>query len=441
MSKHIGEGLNETGAATRLETDKSNDDAAIVKLAARGLTAISAKSREHERADIPEKRKSTFDDDEKLIPRFVYREEGEDGEVIEGEEFYDYGPAYDGYYGDEPVEREEYGNEARRYEVFPLPKEITERYQFIEKLPRNVAIMGGMARSIAREVITGDREPIRDIDLVNILDESGKSLNTEEELDRLAQEYMPDDYAFGHGIQDDELEHYFQTRDLTVNEALVMNGALVVSNFAYNDLQENIIRPTSYEQAFTGVRASSRLALRALMMQTMLNECTSSYPTIEDMRIDGDYLGSFDIAVQLNKAMSRGAATAQRFTDLLAEYGAIPSELTGKPKATAKYLLKYKLQRFEFRPNDDKRVSEGEDGAEAEQIDYHMGDSKLRAALREYKSDLRAERVNGHYTAAEYADINRQKYDYVVAKEEDYGYDYSDEDYEEEDYEEDYEDS
>jgi len=69
-------------------------------------------------------------------------------------------------------------------------------------------VMGGIARSIAREMITGEREPIRDIDLVNILDEEGNSENDHETLDMLSRKYMPDDDLFGHSIRDETLEHY-----------------------------------------------------------------------------------------------------------------------------------------------------------------------------------------------------------------------------------------
>ena len=78
--------------------------------------------------------------------------------------------------------------------------------------------MGGVARSIAREIITGEREPVRDINLVNIIDENGSSEVDSATLDDLSQKYMPDDYAFGYGIGDETLDHYFKTRDFTINK-------------------------------------------------------------------------------------------------------------------------------------------------------------------------------------------------------------------------------
>jgi len=318
-------------------------------------------------------------------------------------------------------ERWEYSSAERSFEILPLSAEIRERYPFLDSLPKNIAVMGGMARSIAREMITGDREPIRDIDLVNILDSDGESFNDDETLDRLAREYMADDYRYGHGIGDDYLERYFDTRDFTVNESLIMNGALIVSNFAYDDLQENIIRPTYHEMSRSDYWPRSRLALRGLMMQAVLEECTSSYPTIEDMEIDEKYIYSFDVAVNLNKAMSRGAETARKFTDLLADYEIIPAELGGRPKATARYLRKYKVQDFEFRMNDDQRVSKNQH--HANRIDYYASDPEMRAAMSEYEDNLDAERFEGQYTREEFDDINRQKFDFSQLNEgDDYYY-------------------
>lgn len=439
MSEKIWVSAENGVRATERDTDaeRLQSIAEAARLAVRGLMKVTrADITLHDTTEIPKRvAKSEIDEtDAELIPHYYLFDEN--GEVED--EFYQYTPTErDERRVEHPV-RTEFAEEARRYEVFSLPTEITERYKFLTELPENVAVMGGMARSIAREVITGDREPIRDIDLVNILDSNQESLHDREELDRLAQKYMPDDYAFGHGIESDTLESYFRTRDFTVNEALVVNNTLIVSNFAYNDLQENIIRPTYYEMMYSGVRASSRLALRALMMQTVLSECTSSYPTIEDMRIDGDYLGSFDTAVQLNKAMSRGAETARQFTNLLAEYGAIPAELGGQPKATAKYYLKYRVQNFTFRANNDPRIDDRV--VEPETIDYHATDKKVQEELDAYKSDRRAEKYEGHYTQADFDEINKQKYDY--SQEEEYDdYDDYDDYYEDEDYYDEDEDS
>lgn len=338
--------------------------------------------------------------------------------------------------------QEEDQDRERSFSIIPLPDRIIEHYPFIKELPKNIAVMGGTARSIAREIITGDREPIRDIDLVNILDKDGESFNDSETLDSLSREYMADDYVYGHGIEDDNLSHYFSTRDFTVNETLILNGSLILSEQAYDDFQENIIRPTQYEFPDRDWRPpTSRLAMRALMMQTVLEGCTSSYPTVEDMNISETQVHPFEVAVTLNKAMSRGAETACRFTDLLADYNIIPAELAGQPKAAAKYLLKYRLYSFEFRPNGNSDVNVQKQTSDFDSPGplkvYHASDPSIRAALAEYEDDISTERLEGQYTAEEYADINSQKSDcynyYYDEDDEDDDYYDDDEDYYDED--------
>ncbi len=345
--------------------------------------------------------------------------EGEDdgyGEYYYGGDYDEYG-SYDLHEGNERLEVKEDG---LRIEAISLPQEIWERYDFLKELPEGVAVMGGVARSIAREVITGDREPIRDIDLVNIVDEAGNSKVDGDTLERLGRKLMPDDYAFGHGVGNDTLEHYFASRDFTVNQSLVLDGKLLVSDVAYDDFQENIIRPTYYELPYDGDSLSSRLFLKAVMMRSVLSQVTESIPLLEDIDAAPDYIGSFDLALFLNKAMSRGAETACIFTEDLADWGVIAEEYADRPKAMAKRLLD-EVYSFEFRPSTDPHFMDtvGTDDLEGFFIpeamaEYYDGDPKIRAAMAEYEDggpltlDFGSgrERTSGHYSQADYDEIN-----------------------------------
>ena len=151
--------------------------------------------------------------------------------------------SYENDYQDED-ERIEFRDSYKRINQVPLTPEIYERFPFLHELPQGIAVMGGVARSITRQFLTGDIEPIRDIDLVRIDDREGDQSVSPEELDLLSQKFMPEDYAFGHGIQSESFEHYFRTRDFTVNESLILNNQLYFTESAKNDFLENIIRPT-----------------------------------------------------------------------------------------------------------------------------------------------------------------------------------------------------
>lgn len=328
----------------------------------------------------------------------------------------DYYSEYEGrYYAEERVDFDE---EKLTLQEIPLPAEILRRYSFLSELPNGVAVMGGVARSIAREIITGEREPIRDVDLVNIIDEDGNSETDDNTLDALSRKFMPDDYAFGHGIGNDTFDRYFKTRDFTVNQSLIKDGKLIISDFAYNDFQENIIRPTYFEHPYDGDNIDSRLFLKALMMRSVLSQISDSIPLIEDMERP-EHISSFNTALFLNKAMSRGAETARIFTEDLADWDIISEDYAGRPVALAKALLE-DVYAFEFRSSADERFK---DVSECEDMNgffippsmsrYYASDPTIRRAIAEYEDDLdesidgEKERISGYYTQAEYDDINR----------------------------------
>ena len=348
----------------------------------------------------------------------------EDDNYDHGEYAYDdYDDGYDDYdynsYYNGDNERLEVKEDELKIREIPLPENILKRYDFIEKLPSGIAIMGGVARSVAREILTGEKEPIRDIDLVEITDNEDESTVDPELLDELTQTYMPDDYAFGHGIGLDTLEDYFSTRDFTINECLIKDGKLLVSELAENDFKENIIRPTYYEAPYDGDKLSGRLFLKAILMQTVISQISESIPLLEDVHVNFQYIGDFDTAVFLNKAMSRGVETAVKFTENLAEWGVVYPEFAGRPMALAKDLLT-NAYNFKFRPSTDERFLEPEEGRDMSGFfvpkamqEYHSSDPAIARAIDEYDSgpdysndDNDGEPVSGYYTQEDYDEIN-----------------------------------
>ena len=331
----------------------------------------------------------------------------------EDEDWYEDSEYYESY------EREELKEENLELISIDIPKHIIERFPFLLELPSGIAVMGGVARSVAREMITGDREPMRDIDLVNILDKNGESKIPAEVVDELSREYMPDDYSFGHGMESTTIEDYFGSRDFTINQVLLMDDKLLVSDAAYNDFQENIIRPTYYEMPYSDYTLGGRLFLKALMLRGIVSQVSDSIPLLEDIN-PPDEVGSFNIALFLNKAMSRGSETARIFTDDLADWDVISEEYAGRPIALAKSLLE-EVYAFEFRPSTNKRFYDIE---ECDDIggyfvppamsEFYASDPAIREAIAEYDgipnkpSPYReGERISGHYTQEDYDEINR----------------------------------
>lgn len=344
---------------------------------------------------------------------------------------------------EEDEEESEYESEVNEYErlefkedhlkinQYPLGEEIFERFPFLNELPQGIAVMGGVARSIARQTLTGDLEPIRDIDLVNITDRQGEEPVSDDELIKLSEKYMPEDFAFGHGIQSEDFDHYFQTRDFTINQSLVLNGNLYVSEAAQNDFIENIIRPTYYELPYSDDELSSRLFLKAVMMKSILSNVTSSVPLIEDVEYVGD-VRLFDIALTLNKTMSRGVEVARGFTRDLVDWDLLRRRFYDRPVAAAKYLRSH-LWEFDFYPSGFKEEESSEDKIYSKPLkpasfheqhsipdsmyDFHSSDPAIRRAIAEYEipsgQDVRSHDYRESYEEPEYGHYSESDYEYI----------------------------
>lgn len=357
---------------------------------------------------------------------------------------------YDYWEDDYGPERAEELEREQKFELFTVPEELLEEYGIPKDLPQGVCVMGGTARSLARRMISGDREPVRDLDLVHITELSSPDQPlSKEELDEVSKKYMPDDFTYGHGIQTERIEDYFGSRDLTINQCLLSGNRLLMTRAAYDDFQENIIRPTYYEKRYEDDICHDRLLMRSLLLQTVLRESTESYPTLEEFTIYDDddenyfeeeeedddrdetitYLvDNFEQVVTLNKAMSRGVKTAQNFTKTLAEWGIINPKFVEQPMMLAKELNTRLRYPFVYRPldspmedplddslNDDRQnnynsLAELEPGS----ANYYANDPAVRQAMREYDSQptraalaTRQEPQGATYSLADYEWMNK----------------------------------
>ena len=326
---------------------------------------------------------------------------------------------------DEGDERTEELEREKQFEVLTIPREISREYD-LPKLPEGVAIMGGTARSVARQVVAGDMEPVRDLDLVYIpeLSDSDDKLS-DAELDDLSKEYMPDDYMYGRGIQTEELENYFLTRDFTMNQCLIYQDKLMLTRAAYDDLQENIIRPSYDTQPNAETPISERLFLKALMMKAILAAAGVS-ATLEEFGMgqineemaervrEGEdlRLGAPNIAPALNRAMSQGAEVTQEFVKALVESGVVPDYYQGRPLLLA-HRIKDKCDDFTYQPDDDWKNEEIYDSLDETIMELpdrrRTYSSAMREAMQEYESYFQIkERETGEYSPEEYEWVNRK---------------------------------
>lgn len=387
------------GAAGAGETQHF-DDFEAMDVALRGLKRVTEEKQRRE-AEAAEFAEVEVDNEE----------DGWRGEDTQ-ESYWD-DDEYDDYYqGEERLEELE---REKRFEVMTIPQEILEEYGLPTDLPAGVAVMGGTARSLARRVVTGDKEPVRDLDLIYVpeLAEPDNPASSEQ-LDAVSAKYMADDYKYGHGVETKRLEEYFDTRDFTINQCLVVGDKLLMTRAAYDDMQENIIRTTHDRQPREYAYVNNRTYVRALMLEAVLQECTSSYPTIESVmngRCDEDGnlfpVSGFDVALVLNKTMARGVRTAMRMTEVLADYDVINDRFIDRPLALARALREDNV-RFMFRPVDDN-IEEGGMDEDFEVKTTSPIKERVRKNLREYKSrdsSQWTEPLSGQYTMMDYEIAN-----------------------------------
>jgi hypothetical protein len=230
---------------------------------------------------------------------------------------------------------------------------------------------------------------------------------------------------YGRGIQTEELENYFLTRDFTMNQCLIYQDKLMLTRAAYDDLQENIIRPSYDTQPNAETPISERLFLKALMMKAILAAAGVS-ATLEEFgmgQIDEEMaervregedlrLGAPNIAPALNRAMSQGAEVTQEFVKALVESGVVPDYYQGRPLLLA-HRIKDKCDDFTYQPDDDWKNEEIYDSLDETIMELpdrrRTYSSAMREAMQEYESYFQIkERETGEYSPEEYEWVNRK---------------------------------
>ncbi len=189
--------------------------------------------------------------------------------------------------------------------TFEAPQDILSELGLAD-LPEGVAIVGGAARAIFLNTVLGEAAMVRDVDLT-IVEELG---DTDIDEAALSHDYMPDDAAYGHGVQRTYLDAYFATRDFTMNEIMVVDGVIIATQQAIEDLQNNVIRPTEYEAEGWRYGIGPKLMIKALLQKVVLTE---QYGQARCEGFEQYDVDDFYVALGLNKAFQYGMTTAQKF--------------------------------------------------------------------------------------------------------------------------------
>jgi hypothetical protein len=180
--------------------------------------------------------------------------------------------------------------------------------------PQPYGVKGGAARCLLLELL-GVRSPSpRDVDVIR---KGSHPLTTD---DKIAKQYMPDDYRFGCKVElFTDLDRYLSSRDLTINEVIYLNGTLKFSPFALLDSITRTIRPSRYRTG-TLSRApqlSGRVFLKMIRLRAEFL-CHNENWQVVGIPDDVEFTES-DLAIQIEKALQRGPDVAESFLEHLVE--------------------------------------------------------------------------------------------------------------------------
>jgi hypothetical protein len=223
--------------------------------------------------------------------------------------------------------------------MLALPETIMSELD-LDDLPRGVGVEGGAARAMLQRVAFDEFAIIRDIDLVAI----DGLVDGDMDLHALSEDYMADDYAYGYGVSRIDIVNYFATRDFSMNEVLVIDGVILATEQAVNDLRDKIIRPTEYESQGWDSGLGPKLTMKALLMQSVF-ERQYGYARCEGFDT-GIGVSSFYVALALNKAFQYGIEVTLSFLNKIGEH----AKASGDVVAIARGLMED--SDFEFRGSD-----------------------------------------------------------------------------------------
>lgn len=228
--------------------------------------------------------------------------------------------------------------EVRKNELGQLEIAAPELPESIPNLPTDYGYKGGAARAILEHALGLPYSEPRDLDIVFLGEKEDKIISKQ-----LANRYMPEDYAYGHGVEPLE-DNYFETRDFTLNEVLYDGQKIICTRQCLTDLMRNIVRFTDYEKSdsFRGDRffINPKLLAKAVRMVAYardkgkkLASITNEIDSLQELYID-----DFHLALHLDRAMEQGAGVASEYVRIMNEKGFIPSKIE-TPAACLKYLL------------------------------------------------------------------------------------------------------
>jgi hypothetical protein len=191
----------------------------------------------------------------------------------------------------------------------------------VPRIPSGYGFKGGVARLALQTVlgrVTGN-ELARDFDLVRF----GRIPSR---MDRqVAERLMESDFRHGAGVElVESLDRYFSTRDLSVNEAILISGQVICTQQALVDTIHGKIRPTQHVKRSDGT-LEPLVAMKTLRFQAeALAKGRNS--AIVGLTRPLECV-PFALAVHLERALDSGNSVAEIFLQQCMAWEALPKEI------------------------------------------------------------------------------------------------------------------
>ena len=191
--------------------------------------------------------------------------------------------------------------------------------QHVPRLPAGYGFKGGVARLALETLLglTGRGVAPRDLDIVRF-----GSMESRRDK-KLALKYMPEDARHGYGVELlAGLDEYMSSRDITVNQVLLMGAQVICSHQALQDMLAGILRPCSAAQ-LNG--SAGRILVKMLRLKAEAR-VRGQFLTLQDSP-SASSVKPFDVAMHLGRALSLGRDVGEYFVDELRANNLLPLSL------------------------------------------------------------------------------------------------------------------
>jgi len=213
------------------------------------------------------------------------------------------------------------------------------RLSKLPKLPSGYAFKGGASRLALLAALgknTKNRVP-RDLDIFRVGSEANQ-----DDL-KVAKQFMPDDYKHGSGVElVADYEQYLKTRDLTINQVALIEDQLICSYAAIEDTLNYILRPTAHVTDIDG-HAQGKITMKTLRMKA--ESLLEGQSAILSEEKHNPRVTMFDIALHLERSLTRGTRAAQYYISECVRLGYLANEKMNAPIGDTIHTLQNKIKK------------------------------------------------------------------------------------------------